>query len=180
MKNNILFVFLIIISGCNTNVETPKTKGYPKYTFPNKIYTKTEITCPFYFEYPNYAIIEKLNKCNFNLVFPEFNAKIYFTYIELENNLQTHVNQTKEYIKTHQIKLENVLEKEYEEANKTGVLFLLKGNIATSRHFFLTDKKKHFIRGALYFEEEINDSIKPVESFLTYDIIKIIETLKFN
>ena len=36
----------------------------------------------------------------------------------------------------------NVLEKEYEETNKTGVLFLLKGNIATSRHFFLTDKKK--------------------------------------
>ena len=57
---------------------------------------------------------------------------------------------------------------------------MLQGEVATSRQFFLTDEKKHFIRGALYFNEEINDSIKPIESFITYDIINIIETISFD
>ena len=176
-----LIIFFCIIS-CNNNANVPKPKGFVKYTFPEKKYETIKLNCPFSFEIPKYSELKKINECNFNLIFHHFNATIYFTYIEINNDLNKHINQTKKYIQTHELKTESIsiIEKEYSDNDKKGILFMLQGEVATSRQFFLTDEKKHFIRGALYFNEEINDSIKPIESFITYDIINIIETMSFD
>lgn len=173
-------VMLFCIMSCNNDAISPKPKGFVKYTFPKKEYKIIKLNCPFSFEIPEYSEIKKINKCNFNLLFNQFNATIYFTYIEINDDLNQHINQTKKYIQTHELKTESIIEKEYSDNNKKGILFMLQGEVATSRQFFLTDEKKHFIRGALYFNEEINDSIKPIESFITYDIINIIETISFD
>ena len=61
-----------------------------------------------------------------------------------------------------------------------GVLFQIEGNVASSKQFFITDEKSHFIRGSLYFKSTINDSILPIESFFANDIIHIMETANFN
>ena len=73
----------------------PKPKGFVKYTFPEKQYDTIKLNCPFSFEIPEYSEIQEIKKCNFNLLFRQFNATIYFTYIEINNDLNEHINQTK-------------------------------------------------------------------------------------
>ena len=46
--------------------------------------------------------------------------------------------------------------------------------------FFLTDSVDHFIRGSLYFDVEINDSIMPINNFLKEDIRFMIETFEWK
>ena len=59
--------------------------------------------------------------------------------IEINDDLNQHINQTKKYIQTHELKTESIIEKEYSDNNKKGILFMLQGEVATSRQFFLTD-----------------------------------------
>jgi hypothetical protein len=47
--------------------------------------------------------------------------------------------------------------------------------------FYLTDSVKNFLRGALYIKEIPNyDSLRPVISFLSEDVIKMIETAEWR
>ena len=45
--------------------------------------------------------------------------------------------------------------------------------------FYLTDSTNHFLRGALYFNTEVNDSIAPVSIFLKDDIKHLIESFRW-
>ena len=65
--------------------------------------------------------------------------------------------------------------------NVAGMLFKLKGDVATQRQFFMTDTSKNFIRGALYFYASPNaDSLQPVVNFLQKDIDHLINTFKWK
>jgi gliding motility-associated lipoprotein GldD len=62
-----------------------------------------------------------------------------------------------------------------------GTLYTLKGNAASQMQFYLTDSVKNFLRGALYIKEIPNyDSLRPVISFLSEDVIKMIETAEWR
>ena len=62
-----------------------------------------------------------------------------------------------------------------------GLVFDIAGNTASSVQFYLTDSTKHFMRGALYFNERTNvDSVSPVLTYLKKDILHMIETLKWE
>ena len=65
--------------------------------------------------------------------------------------------------------------------NISGMLFKLKGDVATQRQFFITDTTKNFIRGALYFYASPNaDSLQPVVNYLQQDIDHMINTFKWK
>ena len=54
------------------------------------------------------------------------------------------------------------------------------GTTATALQFYLTDSTKHFIRGALYFHSEVNDSIAPISDFLKQDMKILIESFRWK
>ncbi len=57
------------------------------------------------------------------------------------------------------------------------MIYELKGNTATNLNFYISDSKKHFLRGALYFNAKTEiDSIQPVFDFIKADVIKMIES----
>jgi hypothetical protein len=59
-------------------------------------------------------------------------------------------------------------------------VYSFQGNTATPLQFFLTDSANHFVRGALYFNTAVNDSIIPISNFIKDDIYAIIESWKWE
>jgi gliding motility-associated lipoprotein GldD len=62
-----------------------------------------------------------------------------------------------------------------------GVFYTIEGNTASAAQFYLTDSAKHYLRGALYFNEAPKiDSVLPIINFLRRDLDKMIQTFKWK
>ncbi|MGI9160519.1 MAG: hypothetical protein ACR2K1_12285, partial [Saprospiraceae bacterium] len=80
----------LAFAGCEEHVAVPKPRMYPRVIFPEKTYRAFEEGyCPFTFEAPAYARVERdtlffeeavKSDCWFNLGVKELNAKIYCSY----------------------------------------------------------------------------------------------------
>ncbi len=176
-----------IMVSCRDNY-TPKARGYHRITFPEKEYQTYKSNCPFNFEYPVYGTItvdssRHSQPCWLNIVFPDYDGKIHLSYKKLDDDLSNYIEDSRTLAYKHTIKAEAINEKNYQDNNRNvyGILYEIKGNVASSAQFFVTDSNKHFIRGALYFETHPNkDSLAPVINFFKKDIIHLIETLNWN
>jgi len=197
MKRSNLFILAVILSllaGCR-EVAVPKPKGYFRIDLPAKEYITLHdsllqnINLPVSFEYPSYGRISFEADINpepgwFNIEFPPFRAKIYFTYKDIKNDLEELMEQT--YImnvKNHITKADAINEQAIINPDQRvyGILYDLKGNTATAVQFYVTDSINHYFRGSLYFAAEPNaDSLAPVIEFFREDIIHLIETLKWK
>jgi gliding motility-associated lipoprotein GldD len=176
-------------------VPVPKPKGFFRIDLPEKQYIlfkdKPEMVgeMPFSFEYPSYGHLsfqsENENEPGwFNIEFPAYRAKIYFTYKDVKNDFATLMEQTyKMNVKNHITKADAINEQPFiNQENKIfGILYDLKGNTASSVQFYVTDSVSHYLRGSLYFSAEPDaDSLSPVIEFFREDIIHLIETLRWN
>jgi len=195
-KNILLITFtLIILSGGCRDIAVPKPKGYFRIDLPDHSYTgiSDSITkshnLPLSFEYPAYGKLsfEQDNYSEprwFNISFPPYKAKIYLTYLNINNDFEQLMEQTyKLNVKNHIIKADAIDEQVINDPQKNmyGILYDLKGNTATAVQFFVTDSLKHYLRGSLYFASEPNsDSLAPVIGFFREDIIHLIETLRWD
>jgi gliding motility-associated lipoprotein GldD len=165
---------------------------------------------PFSFEYPAYSSIVRDssyfdstsdNPYWFNIVFPSFNGKIYFSYKTIGgrsiykvkkggtytdsigfNEYNKMVGDAYKLTFKNDVKAYSIEDSVMHTPNKvTGIFFKVAGNVATANQFFLSDSSKHFLRGALYFDATPNeDSLAPVNAFLQEDMKHIINTLKWR
>lgn len=185
-----LFVIILLgITSCR-EISVPKPRGYFRIDLPEKEYVKYDTTCPFVFEYPAYSKISyntganNAEPCWFNIEFPDYNAIIYITYKEINNNFEAIMEDSyKLDVKNHTIKADAINETPWENSDESvyGMLYDLKGNTASSVQFYLTDSLKNYIRGSLYFSVEPNkDSLAPVINFFREDILHLIETFNWK
>lgn len=191
-RNNVLIVLILIItviSSCNNDDYTPKPRAYFRINLPQKSYQKFDTIFPYSFEYPTYAIIKRDNKSNaekfwINIQFPEYKAIIHLTYKPVKNNLDSLIESSRKFVDKHISKASSIKEKSYEniDNNIYSIVYNIKGNeVASPYQFFATDKNKHFLRGALYFNmQPNNDSLAPVIEFIEKDIDHLINTLKWK
>lgn len=197
LKKNNLFILLVIIvsfNGCR-EIYTPKPKGHFRIDLPAKEYAPVDTLLtkssgmPFTFEYPLYGKISvnmesKAQPGWFNLEFPEYRAKIYFTYKKINNDFESLMEQSyKMNVKNHITKADAINEHviNNQKNNVYGILYDLKGNTASAVQFYVSDTVHHFLRGSLYFASEPDaDSLAPVIDFFREDMIHIIETLKWK
>jgi gliding motility-associated lipoprotein GldD len=194
--NNLLFLltFTVLLSSCR-EVAVPRPKGYFRIDLPQHKYIafnsdfRQVADLPLSFEYPAYGKIsfepDVFNQPGwFNIEFPAYKARIYLTYIDIKNDIDTLIEQTyKLNIKNHITKADAINEQMIIDPERKiyGILYDLKGSTATAVQFFVTDSTKHFFRGSLYFFAEPNpDSLAPVNEFFREDIIHLIETLKWK
>jgi gliding motility-associated lipoprotein GldD len=192
MKINFCFFILISCISCNSEYII-KPRGYFKIDLPEKKYQKFDKPgYPYSFEYPLYSTIVKdtlffedtNNPFWINIVFPQFQGKIYISYKDVaKNKFESLVKDafTMAY-KQHVEKSTGIDETKFITPNNvSGIYFSLKGNTATANQFFATDSIKHFLRGALYFDATPNeDSLRPVNNFLLQDVEHLLNTLKWN
>jgi gliding motility-associated lipoprotein GldD len=192
LKNLILvFSSLIIFTSCvndEDEIYIPKPKGYFRIDFPKKEYRVYDSICPYSFEIPTYAFIDNdkhlnADPCWLNINFPKYNAKIHLSYKVISNNLDTILNQSRDFVVKHQIKSTGIDEVVIirDSAKVYGLVYDISGNSASNIQFYVTDSTHHFMRGALYFNSVPNiDSLKIVVDYLRTDILKMIKTFKWK
>lgn len=187
LKYLIILTLLCCVAGCRDTV-VPKPRGYFRIDLPTRSYRLYDTLCPFIFEYPVYGHISydvgNINEpCWFNIEFPLYNAKIFVSYKNINNNLESILNQANDFAYSHSVKADAINELPWQNAKDKvyGILYDIKGNTASSVQFFVTDSTKHFLRGALYFSVQPDeDSLAPVIQFFREDIVHLVETFKWK
>ncbi len=182
-----LFVVLFSTFSCNETY-TPKPRGYFRIDFPEKQYVRFKSDAPFSFEIPKYSkmVIDSAYDAEpwwYNLTFPTMKGTIHLSYKKVNNNINEYVADARELVNKHTIKADAIDPQilEFKERNVIAVLFEIRGNAATPYQFFATDSTTHFLRGSLYFNVYPNkDSLAPVVDFLKKDILRLVETLKWE
>lgn len=182
-----VLVLLLLISSCKQNY-TPKPAGYLKITYPEKAYTLYSDQDYYQFEIPSYARIEidsgpGSEKGWINVAIPQLNGKIHLSYKPVDNQLNALITDCRELVYKHTVKANGIEETPFiqREQNRFGMVYDLKGDVASAVQFFITDSTDHFLRGSLYFNSRPNrDSLNPVIEFLREDIIHLIETTQWK
>jgi len=177
----------LMFTSCE-NPPVPKPKGYFRIDLPEKEYVRYDEDCPFTFEYPNIAMIEKDNSrvtepCWINIAYPAFKGKIHLSYKKVEGNIREYLEDARELAMKHTVKASSIEEElvMIDSTNVFGLVYYLQGSTASSCQFFLTDSVNHFLRGALYFNAPPNpDSIAPVDNYIKQDIRHFINTFKWK
>lgn len=183
----VVFVITVLPSACSRGY-TPRPAGYFRIDFPEKSYRLFDSLPPFVFDIPGYAVMERVNKADsgfewWNMTFPAYNATIYLTYSRVRGNLNTFVGDARQMTYAHTQKATSIEEVPFSDGGRAsyGMVFKVKGDVATSVQFYATDSLNHFLRGALYFPVAPNqDSLAPVVDFFTKDIERIVQTLRWR
>ena len=99
MRYSLLFLFLL---ACGSDY-TPKPRAFFKIKFPQKEYqTFTDNQLAVTFLYPKYSKVEIEKNINFlNINFPQFSGKLYLTYVNLNNDLNEHIEQSRSLAYKH-------------------------------------------------------------------------------
>jgi gliding motility-associated lipoprotein GldD len=189
IHRNILSFSLLLLFSCSSDY-LPKPKGYNRIDLPEFSYIALEGNYPYAFEHSKHVTIEKdsfnLQENNWiNLSYPEFGAKIHFTYFRLEpktKDLKMVLNDAVNLTAKHQIKAYGIEESiMITPKGYTGVVAELSGEVPTQFQFFVTDSTRHFLRGALYFNTALkNDSLAPVIEYIKVDMAHLMNTLEFR
>lgn len=184
-KNRIIVaVMLILLSSCDRSY-TPKPIGYIKVHYPEKSYVLFDKADPFSFEYPAYAIVMDDQKKNsepywYNIFYPEYNSTIHLSYKEVDHNINDFIEDSRTLVYKHTSRADGIDEMPFTDTinRRYGIMYKLKGNVASSIQFFVTDNTNHFLRGSLYFNTSPNrDSLNPIINFVQEDIEHLIQTI---
>lgn len=190
----VILIFSGASFGCR-EITVPKPRGHFRIDLPEHHYVQfkepsgSNVKLPLSFEYPAYGNLTFQGEHGsvpgwFNIEFPFYKAKIYLTYKDVNNDLDSLLDQSYNLnVKNHVSKADAIKEQVFNnrENNVYGILYDLKGNTASAVEFYVTDSINHYLRGSLYFASEPNaDSLAPVIDFFREDIMHLIETLKWK
>ncbi len=187
MKHSAVILLLLLTISCDRSY-TPKPTGYIRVHYPEKEYRAFEQAEPYSFEVPVYARVEESRTKNaepwwYNVRFPEYDGTVHLSYKQVDRNIDQLIEESRSLVYKHTSQADGILEIPYLDTagRKYGILYELKGNVASSVQFFMTDSTEHFLRGSLYFRTTPNrDSLNPIIAFVQEDIEHMIETLEWN
>lgn len=189
------FLFLCLLAATSCNQEyTPKPKAYHKIDFPERGYKQfSPVSCPFTFEVPAYADVvadslqfgeKNNNPCWYTINITPFNGTINLTYknIDSKESFEKLVEDAHKLSYKHTRKADYINEVLIKNPGGVGgILYDVGGDAASNVQFFLTDSNKHFMRGALYFNNTPNtDSMAPVISFVKEDLKQLLKTFRWK
>jgi gliding motility-associated lipoprotein GldD len=180
-------VLILALSSCKQSF-TPKPEGYLRIDYPEKTYHLYEDLEFFEFEIPDYAVVEidsgpRGHEGWINVAVPQLNGKIHLSYKPVGNDLTAYITDCRELVYKHTVKAQEIEETPFihREQKRFGMVYDLKGDVASAVQFFITDSTDHFLRGSLYFNVRPNrDSLNPVIDFLREDIMHLIETTQWK
>ncbi|MEK9604118.1 MAG: gliding motility lipoprotein GldD [Flavobacteriaceae bacterium] len=181
IKASLLFMVLLWV-GCQS-VQQPKPKAQLRLEFPQPQYTSVPNDYPFDFEYNDWVQLKGIDNSAPNLYYPKMKATLYLSYIKVENNIDSLLNDAYQLPGKHMIKAEEIPERVFiaPEEKVYGTLFTVVGNAASQLQFFLTDSADHFLMGSLYFYSKPNyDSIMPAARYIERDVIHLMESLRWK
>jgi gliding motility-associated lipoprotein GldD len=176
---------------------SPKPSAYfhidlPESSYHSIIYSDSNSLSlrhfPFEFEISDQAIVENVVDSSqsrwFDIDYPRYRARVYCSYFPVTAaNFPTIAAESKEMAYFHAIKANGIEEYVFDNPAKNvyGIVYEIKGNVASPIQFVVTDSVRSFFRGALYFDNPPNqDSIAPVLAYINQDIHIIFETFRWK
>ena len=194
---SIILLLTIALTACKPEVYTPKPKGYFNIELPSShTYKKFNMDeFPYSFEHPTFSNITRdtsffgqkpENPYWIIIDYKKTGGKLYISYKEISKGqkLQKLIEDSYGMSYTvHNVKADYIDDNAFHFYNRNvhGIFYNVGGNTASAYQFFATDSTKHFIRGALYFNNAPNaDSLKPVHDFLVEDIDHMLKTLNWK
>ncbi len=187
-KIGFAFIALSVLLISCSDVPLPKPSGYYRIDLPEKEFEVWENYCPFSFKISKHAIIKPSKTsaadCYFDLIYPALNATIYLSYLPVNDDLKSLIDQEFTLREKHNAFSTGVGERIYrdKEQKVSAMLFDVKGiRAATPLQFFITDSTTHFFRGALYFyNTPNNDSLAPVIRYIKEDIDSLVSSFRWK
>jgi len=192
-----LFGILIFISCARKEDDSvsPKPRMYPRIDFPDHQFITLDKTrdCGFSFRRSAHSeVIERdrffgeelENNCWFDLNYPAFNATVHFTYHPIREN-KDYVSLASESFRMayEHSSMASAIEEipVIKEGVEQGMVFRLRGPVASPYQFYLTDTVQHFLRGSLYFNSHPNpDSIAPLLVHLSVDMDSLVQSIHWE
>jgi gliding motility-associated lipoprotein GldD len=184
----LLCSLLMFLTSCDEEF-TPRPRGFFRLNMPEKKYKQAEtFSCPFSFEIPDYSSASldsstTAEPCWLNIYFEKFNATLYLSYKQVDNNLPKLIEDNRQFTEKHMAVASGIKEQNIynPDENVYGMMEKVKGNAASPLQFFVTDSTKNFLRGSLYFYAVPQpDSIAPAVEFIGEDIEHLIETFRWK
>jgi gliding motility-associated lipoprotein GldD len=177
-------ILLLLVTGSCQQSFTPKPMGYLKIDFPEKAYRLYDDQPYFSFEIPVYSTIAidsspRAEEGWIDVDIPRLNGTIHLSYKPVTDQLNDYIADSRELVYKHTVMAQGIEETPIIERDhrRFGIVYDLKGDVASAVQFFITDSTDHFLRGSLYFNCRPNrDSLNPDIDFLREDIIHLIET----
>ena len=172
----------VLLIGCES-VQQPKPKAQLRLQYPEPNFKKVPDAYPFDFEYNDWAQLKGVTKTAPDLYYPKMKATLYLSYVGVENNIDSLLNDAYQLPGNHMIKAEEIPERVFMAPEKRvyGTLFTVVGNAASQLQFFLTDSPDHFLIGSLYFYSRPNyDSIMPAAKYIERDVVHLMESLRWK
>lgn len=168
----------------------PKSLGYNRIALPAEEYVQLPDTFPYSFEYSKHAELLKdtswiRDRYWVEIYYPTLKANIHVTYKEInqdEKLLREFLSDAYILTAKHQLKA-NAIDEVIIKTPKghTAVIAELEGEVPSQFQFTITDSSKNFMRGALYFNTQINnDSLQPSIEFMKKEIMHLINTMDWK
>ncbi len=187
MRNSAVLIISMLMLSCGHDY-TPKPSGYLRVDYPEKKYKVFNQDAPFTFEYPAYTIVRPSESGSaepywYNIYYPDFKGTIHLSYKPVDHNLDDYVEDTRTLVYKHASRSDGINEIPFSDTaqKRYGIIYELKGNVASAVQFFVTDSTRNFLRGSLYFMTAPNrDSLNPIINFVQEDIEHLIETISWK
>lgn len=187
----LLIAIATFIASCGGGNDTyyPKPRGFYRLDLPEKKYVNYDSVYPFTCRIPESSYIEPVESSEpgsvwFNLVFPDYNGSVNFSYKTVKGNLYQLTEDARDFANKHIAKANEIKEMQVSHAeNKVyGLIYDIEGtNSASPYQFYLTDSTRHYLRGAVYFNHiPNNDSIAPIIQRVKEDLDTLMGSLKWK
>lgn len=188
-----MFVGALLWCSCGEEGSTPKPRVFPKVEYPSgELVQFTKEECPFTFLMPDYVEVEQnsdyaklnpLHPCWFNLHYPMFQAEVYCSYAPISSRADYERLKKDAFDIIDQINKRSDYMEEYRYQNKHGVggvVFDFEGPAASPLHFYLTDTSDHFFKASLYYNTQVRpDSLAPITEFIKEDIDELLGSFRW-
>jgi len=174
-------------TGCGAP-PAPRPSGYFRIALHDTSFAHSMAGCGLGFDLSASAgLLPRLEQqgdsCWFDLVYPQYAARVHCTYVHARGpeDLSSRMDDAFRLAYEHEVRADAIGTRRFSRPDGTsGVSFHLTGDAASPMQFVLTDGEDDFLRGALYFNRSANgDSTQPITDRITYDVKRIMETVRW-
>lgn len=182
-------ILSVLFTSCDEKQYQPKPRAYFRIDFPEKEYVRIDTMRYFSFEYPVYSTItpdylSPNEKEWINIEYPAYKGTLHLSYKTVEDNLGKYLEDSYYMMTKHVTRAMGIRDSLIINPDRDvyGLMYFIEGEgVASSLQFYLTDSVRHFMRGSLYFNVNVNnDSLAPVIDFITDDVRHLIETMEWK
>jgi gliding motility-associated lipoprotein GldD len=189
----LLLTLCTVFNACEPSY-TAKPRSYPRIEIPSKKYDwYISDQCPYTFKYPSQYTISQEEKyfdetlqtpCWINISYAPFKQRFHLSYkpIDTKNTLEKLESEARKLTNKHIQKADFIdPTRVLNQYGVEGILFDVGGNAASALQFYVSDRKQHFVRGALYFYSSVNaDSMQPMIVSSRADLDTFLQTIHWK